>query len=126
MSVAASRYAIDTLRADRELRPREWGARAVLLAVAAAADRSTHETYTGGWLGDVVGMSPRNVARNLHRLTELGYIAVTERPGRASVVRFPLGAAITSAAPVGRTDEDGAYHHPRCACPDCRAAAREA
>jgi len=126
VSIAASKYALTVLEADAEL---GQGARAVLLALSIRANVNTHDTFTGGWLCRAAGMNERNVRRNVHRLAELGLIAVNRRDGKSSVIRFPLGAALTiapRASGAGRTDENGAFHPGICACPDCAELAAEA
>ena len=115
MSVKASRYAIDWARANKTL---GQGARAVLLALAASADRLAHEGYTGEWLAEVAGMNDANMRRNVARLAELGAFAVEHRRGKASIIRFPLSATV-AAAPEGRHDDNGVWHPGFCACVDC-------
>lgn len=116
MSVAGMRYAIDTLRADKTLTSTDA---AVFLAVAGAAHRVTHDTYSGVWLGETVHQSAGNVWRHLRRLRERGHVAVEYRPGKAARIVLPLAPYIALKATAGRTDEDGQFHHARCTCPDC-------
>ena len=139
MSVAATRYALDVLRHDPTL---PGGARNILLATAGAASSRTAETYTGEWLEAVCGLCRSSVWRNFLPLVERGYVALDHRPGRASVVRFPIdgaaGIEAVEGAPrftpppaghglaSGRTDHNGQFHPAICACPDCRPAALEA
>lgn len=116
MSVAASRYAIETLRADKSLGA---SSRAVLLALAAAADYRTHDTYTGSWLAEAAGLNESNTRRHVIRLYRLGYVAVAHRRGLASLIRFPIGVSLAAAPAEGRTDDAGAFHPAICACPEC-------
>jgi DNA-binding transcriptional ArsR family regulator len=123
MSVKASRYALDVCRADRTLGA---GDRTVLLALAAAADYRTHDTYTGAWLAEAAGLNESNTRRHVIRLYELGYVAAVHRRGLASVIRFPIAGTLAAAAELeGRTDENGAYHPTICRCPDCAELAAE-
>lgn len=122
MSIKASTYAVELLERDAEL---PQGARTVLLCLAARANATTHVTFTGGWLCKAARMTDRNVHRNVHRLVESGYIAVTVRKGLASVVRFPFAAALVAVPdaigdpPGSRRDSQGQMHPRICGCPEC-------
>ena len=88
MSIAATNYALTVAREVPH------GTHGVLFALAARAGASTATTFTGKWLQDALGMSQDSVQRHLTVLRRAGVIAVDVRPGRASVVRFPLAAVI--------------------------------
>ena len=131
MSIAATMYAVEYLENDRTLSP---SARAILLAAAVRANVKTAETYTGAWLCRVANVNDRNVRYHLHALRDAGAIKLSERPGKASVIGFPVGGVLAlvddapeatppprrrRTAPPGRTDASGQFHPAICACGEC-------
>lgn len=114
MSYQASTYA-------RELCQREprlgTTARLVLMLVAARANVQTHETYTGRWLVDAAGAHFVTVRRALAELVDVGAIAIEHRPGRSSVIRFPIAGRLSTPRALTRGVAD--YEHPRAVTGTC-------
>lgn len=92
----------------------------MLLLVAARANVKTSSTYTGEWLERSAGLTRSQMWRVLKQLTERGYISLQHRPGKASVVGFPVFGFIGAVEHKGRTDEQGQWHPAFCACEWCR------
>lgn len=99
MSWQATQYARDVLEHNTELK---LGARLVLMLCAERANRDRAETYTGGWLVSATAMHPSSVRRSLYELEGTGLIALQARPGKSTVVRFPLAGVMLS---TPRADE---------------------
>lgn len=119
MSHRCSCYALDVLEQDRTL---PSGARTVLLLVAARANLKTSATYTGEWLQHASGLTRSQVWRVFKLLTARGYIALQHRPGKSSVVGFPVFGFIGAVEHHGRTDDGGQWHPAFCGCDWCQAA----
>jgi len=88
MSIAATDYA---LRVARDV---PHAAQPVLFALAARANSRTAVTFSGGWLCETLHLHEDRVRAHVQTLTRLGVIAVDQRPGKASVIRFPLAGFI--------------------------------
>lgn len=93
MSWQACQYARAVLEDDDQL---PHGARLVLMLLAERANRDSGQTYTGGWLCRAARMHPSSVRRSLYELADAGLIALHNRPGKATTVRFPLAGAIST------------------------------
>lgn len=116
MSHRASSYALKVCRDDPNLTS---GERAVLYAVAAAANVRTSRTFTGDWLCEATGLTSSQLWRVFKVLTARGYVSLEHRPGKSSVVGFPVFGFIAEAELGGRTDAGGQWHPAFCGCPDC-------
>lgn len=116
MSIRASEYARATLETDP---PIGTTPRLVLMLLAERANSRTGQTYTGGWLVNAAGVHPGNVRRALRELETHGLITVRHRPGKASVVGFPVvGMLSTPRAETRGVDESDparTHHGPRAA-----------
>lgn len=118
MSHRTAKYAIELLEQDATL---PSGARKVFMATSIRANIRTSATMTGEWLCRATGMDRGNVWRALGELVDRGYIVLRHRPGKASIVTFPIAGYVAEAAgpSAGRTDDQGQFHPFFCACPWC-------
>jgi len=103
VSIRASNYARDVLEHDTSLDTR---ARLVLMLLAERCNGQTNVTYTGTWLYAATGSPYRSTMRRaLDQLVAAGLITVEHRPGKASRIRFPLAATLSTPGAPTRRDE---------------------
>jgi hypothetical protein len=119
VSHRTAKYAIELLEQDDTL---PSGARKVFMAMSIRANVRTSATMTGEWLCRATGLVPANVTRALNVLVDRGYIVLRHRPGKASIVTFPIAGylADTAGETGGRTDDQGQFHPFFCACLWCQ------
>lgn len=103
MSIRASSYARELLEHNAEL---TRSARLVLMLCAERANTQTAQTYTGGWLERAAKLHRSSVRRALYELAAAGAVALDYRPGKATVIRFPIAAALSTPGAPARAVSD--------------------
>lgn len=110
MSIRASSYAREICETTPELK---LGARCVLMLAAERANTQTAITYTGGWLVRATGLHRSSVRRCLYELTAAGVVALEWRAGKASLIRFPIAAPLSTPGAPARTVAGADLAHQR-------------